>query len=66
MANYNLDEVEQERADKFQKWHKRHKKKDESSAPFSYRFTSTGIGVAVSIICPYCGKEKDITNIDCW
>jgi hypothetical protein len=29
-------------------------------------FTSTSIGSGVKIICPFCKKEKDVTNYDVW
>lgn len=67
MANYTLDELEKERAEKFKQWHKRCRPKNkEVHPPFKYIFSSTGIGNVVHIVCPYCGKERDITNIDCW
>lgn len=71
MANYTLDNLEKERSDQFQKWHKRCRPKNDNEvfpqyAPFKYIFTPTGIGVCVHIVCPYCGKERDITNVDCW
>lgn len=31
----------------------------------SYRFTETGIGCGVDVICA-CGKEKDITDYGSW
>jgi len=34
-------------------------------APFEYKFTPTGIGNGVDIICP-CGKKKDITDYGSW
>ena len=70
MANYTLDDIEKKGADKFIEAHKKcrpHGKDPyRQTAPFSYIFTPTGIGVAVKIKCPYCGRTKDITNIDCW
>lgn len=32
----------------------------------NFSFTPTGIGVAVKIVCPYCGRIGDITDIDSW
>jgi hypothetical protein len=65
MAKYELDEVENKRANAFIKKHEKKCRKDKHLL-YSYVFTPTGIGIAVKIICPYCGEEKDITNVDCW
>ena len=35
-------------------------------ALFKYIFTPTGIGRSVDIVCPYCGKVKNITDVDSW
>ena len=71
MANYELNKVEQEKANEFIKWHKKcrpNKGVDHlrQYVPFKYLFTPTGIGNAVEIICPYCGKKRDITDVDSW
>ena len=66
MANYILDDLEKKRADAFKEHHKYCRKRNGISLPYKYIFTSNGIGNVVVIKCPYCGKEKDITNIDCW
>ena len=70
MAKYELDEVEEKRAEDFITEHKRCRPHGKDPyrqfAPFSYILTPTGIGNSVKIQCPYCGKIKDITNIDCW
>lgn len=71
MTEFKLNEIEEKRANDFKQWHKRCRPKVNSDgipqyAPFKYIFTPLGIGVTVSIICPYCKKEKDITDIDNW
>ena len=67
MAKYELDEVEQKRFDAFRKSHKKCRpNKVEIGLPYSFIFTPTRIGTAVKVVCPYCGKTKDITNVDCW
>ena len=68
MAEYELDEVEQKRFDAFRKSHKKCKpnKGLEVGLPYSFIFTPTGIVTTVKVVCPYCGKTKDITNVDCW
>jgi hypothetical protein len=64
MANYTLSEKEKKDADTSIKKHKKCNPKH--STPFKYIFTPTGIGNAVTIKCPCCGEEKDITDVSCW
>ncbi len=71
MAIFELNEIENNRANKFKKWHKRCRPKNNNDmfpqyAPFQYIFTQTSIGIGVDIICPYCGNKKDITDYNCW
>lgn len=70
MANYNLSEKEEKKAKRFMTLHKKCRPKAERPLqqyyPYTYEFTPTGIGIAVSIKCPYCGKTKDITDVDSW
>lgn len=33
---------------------------------YQYELTGTGIGTCITIRCPICGEEKDITDIDSW
>lgn len=33
---------------------------------FCYTLTGTGIGTIISVRCPICGEEKDITDYDKW
>lgn len=35
-------------------------------ALFKYIFTPTIIGSSVDILCPYCGKVKNIKYFDSW
>ena len=30
------------------------------------KFGGTGIGMCKTVVCPVCGKEKDITDIEVW
>ena len=70
MTEFKLKEVEEKRADDFKQWHKRCRPKPHYTlrqyAPFKYIFTPTGIGSSVDIVCPYCGKVKNITDVDSW
>lgn len=67
MANYQLSNKEEKAAVEFKAIHKACRPKDDGvSQPYSYKMTPNGIGVGVSIICPYCNEEKDITDVECW
>lgn len=70
MTEFKLNEVEEKRANDFKQWHKRCRPKPHYAlrqyAPFKYIFTPTGIGSSVDIVCPYCGKVKNITDVDSW
>lgn len=71
MASFKLTEREDELARKFREEHKGCRpdlshKIFPTYAPYTYKFTPTGIGSCVSITCPYCGEEKDITDVDSW
>jgi len=33
---------------------------------YLFELAGTGIGEAISIKCPVCGKEENITDYDCW
>jgi hypothetical protein len=58
---FRLSEQEQEKA---QLWLKEHKRGCRGNS-ISYKFTQTGIGVAVGISCD-CGASKNITDYDKW
>lgn len=33
---------------------------------YIYTLTGTGIGTVITVKCPVCGEEKDITDIESW
>ena len=43
-----------------------HYKSCKNGSKYLYELTGTGIGTAITIKCPVCGEEKDITDYDCW
>ena len=69
MANFSLSSKEEYYAKKFKEKHNRCRPNSVTGMalmPFNYKLIPTGIGIAVKIICPYCKKEKDITDVECW
>lgn len=43
-----------------------HYKSCKNGGKYLYELDGTGIGTAITIKCPVCGEEKDITDHDCW
>ena len=37
-----------------------------SGSTYIYKLTGTGIGTAITITCPVCGEEKDVTDYSAW
>ena len=37
-----------------------------NGSTYQYQLTGTGIGTAIKIRCPICGKEEDVTDYDSW
>lgn len=59
---FELNEKEKDAANVF---YKKHFKKCKS-IHFSMDFFATGIGTSINVTCEVCGKDKDITDYDCW
>ena len=52
---------------KVAEWNKdSHYKSCKNGSKYLYELTGTGIGTAITIKCPVCGEEKNITDYDCW
>ena len=64
--NYTLTNKEELKAKNFIKKHKKTCNKKQQNLPFSYKFTPTGIGIGIEIICPYCNNIENITDYNCW
>ena len=43
-----------------------HYKSCKNGNRFQYEIVGTGIGNCISIKCPICNKEEDITDTSCW
>lgn len=43
-----------------------HYKSCKNGSKYLYELTGTGIGTAITIKCPVCGEEKNITDYACW
>lgn len=71
---FTLDEVETERARKFEEKHNHQDEFKEQGKlafttlgqQFTYEIIPGGLGNSIIIKCNYCGECEDITNIDNW
>lgn len=43
-----------------------HYKSCKNGSTYRYELCGTGVGTAITIICPVCGEEKNITDYECW
>lgn len=66
MASFTLHGKEKQRKELFIKKHKKCRQPNNGPKLYSYIMTPNGIGVGISIRCPYCGKIEDITDVDTW
>ncbi len=60
-ARYQITRRKQKRA-----FRDSHYKSCKNGSKYLYELTGTGIGTAITIKCPGCGEEKNITDYDCW
>ena len=58
-----MDEKEYAADKEFREWHYQNCR---NGSTFQYELTGTGIGTAITVICPLCGERKDITSFDNW
>lgn len=71
-GEFRLSWKEQEAAERFEKRHRRRCTKPISAYPghghagFTYKFTQTGIGCAVAVVCLSCRKKRNVTDYDSW
>lgn len=54
-----------------QRWETRHRcikggRKGAVGSDFEYSFSPNSIGVAVSVKCHHCGKERNVTDYGSW
>ena len=63
MAQFILDNMEQQLAEDYKKYHK---EKCHPDVNFEYIFVETGIGVSVLINCRKCNQKEDISNHSVW
>lgn len=66
MITFNLNDKEEQNYKEFCKKHKSCEFSSTIGGKISIEFIPTGLGDVKIVKCKVCGKEKDITDIDCW
>ena len=63
----SLLQVNDEEHAKFNAWYSEHKKTCYGSYDdVQVRFSSTGIGTRIQVVCPHCVETVDITDYTSW
>lgn len=66
MSLHMFSEKEQEADAQFRKEHFASCQSGRRASSYEYVLTGTGIGTAITIRCPVCGKEENITDYSNW
>lgn len=61
-----FSEKEQEANAQFRKEHFASCQSGGRTSSYEYVLTGTGIGTAITVRCPVCGKEENITDYSNW
>lgn len=66
MSLHMFSEKEMSAAEQFRKEHFASCQSGIRAPSFEYVLTGTGIGTAITVRCPVCGKEENITDYSNW
>lgn len=63
---HSLHELSDKEAKCIAEFRKAHYASCKNAGAFQFELAGTGIGEAISIKCPVCGAEKNVTDYDNW
>lgn len=63
---HSLHELSDKEAKRIAEFRKEHYVSCKNSGTFLFELSGTGIGEAISIKCPVCGAEENVTDYDTW
>lgn len=66
LYKYSLHVMDEKEYAADKEFREAHYAKCRNGSTFQYELTGTGVGTAISVICPRCGGRKDITSFDNW
>lgn len=64
--SHNLHELSDKEAKRIADFRKAHYVSCKNAGTFIFELADTGIGEAISIKCPVCGAEENVTDYDNW
>lgn len=64
--SHSLHELSDNEIKKIRVFRKAHYDSCKNGSTFLFGFTGTGIGEAITIKCPICGKEENVTDYNDW
>ena len=63
---HSLHELSDKEANRISEFRKVHYASCKNAGTYIFELAGTGIGEAISIKCPVCGKEENVTDYDNW
>ena len=63
---HSLHELSDKEAKSIAAFRKAHYASCKNAGTYQFELTGTGIGEAISIRCPVCGAEENVTDYDTW
>lgn len=64
--SHSLRELSDKEAKRIAEFRKAHYASCKNAGTFQFELAGTGIGEAISIKCPVCGAEENVTDYDTW
>lgn len=61
-----LHQLSDKEAKAVSEFRKKHYESCKNSGTYRFELAGTGIGEVISIICPVCGQEENVTDYDSW
>lgn len=63
---HGLHMLSDKEAERVKTFRNMHYKSCNNGSSFTFELVGTGIGEAITIVCPVCGQKEDVTDYDTW
>ena len=64
--SHSLHMLSDKEAERIKTFRSMHYESCGNGRSFTFELTGTGIGEAITIVCPVCGQKEDVTDLDDW